>query len=302
MKNNTNINIEPLNNIKNHFILMEDPSVISDRSIFQLERDPMFPGDTLSAVGRFSIFQVLNPIKNSRFKLSLSSSYTKNEDFKLPPVKIIGDSMEALPIIGRGSARVISQAIDPIGIEGFSFMGLDFGRDAHFIDRNRSGVMNLFGSRVKFDARKVVAYARDISYIDNMDFITIVRPSFINTFPDSLLDPSLEYSGIFEDGWISESCYVILRSPKEGENLYLKFQIPQIKNTHFSTKINIKINNELMYSHTHEVGDSNIVLRMHSNSLNKKSLILQIDSSQLQRLPNGDDRPVSVHLDSISFK
>jgi hypothetical protein len=57
---------------------------------------------------------------------------------------------------------------------------------------------------VPLDSRKMVAYGRDISALSAAEVAALERPARLTRFPEDLLfAKGLEYSGIFEDGWLS---------------------------------------------------------------------------------------------------
>jgi len=307
------LQIKPLSELTNHLVLKETSISASNRAyyrnadaaIYQLERDPMFPSSTMSAVGQYHLYEILGAMEDSRVQLSLSASYNKYEDFHLPAIRAVGGNDMTLPLVGRGSARVVSAPINPRKIGVSDYMGIDFGRKAVLIDRERKGAMALFGKNIKLDIRKVVVYARDISYISPEQYAAFKRPQAIQGFPAALEDPGLEYSGIFEDGWISEAAFVVLQVPLNSvkASLHLSGLVPDIGGNPFSAVLTIKVNDQLVYTARQEKGEVNITVPIDTALFKGNPIAkVQIESSALQRLPNGDDRPVSMHLNLIGFK
>lgn len=303
------LEIAPIDYLNNHLMLASSSSGGDRRkgaiSVYQLEPDPFFPEGSMSAVGQYHVYEVLGAIEKSRVQLSLSASYSKYEDFRLPNIRALGDVDVILPLIGRGSARVISAPINPRKIGAADYLGIDFGRKGILIDQERKGVMALFGGNIKKDIREVAIFARDISYISSAKYSEFERPKAIKGFPAALADPGLEYSGIFEDGWISEAAYVILQTPSNDSKSILRISaiIPDVDGVPFNPVVKIKINNQIIYNARQEKGELNIAIPIDVNFLKDDTAArIQIESSALQRLPNGDDRPVSMHLHAIGLE
>lgn len=303
--------IKPLRAWTNHLILQTPSSgagrlnTDTDIASYQLERDPSFRGGTMSAVGQYHVYEVLGATEGSRLQLSLSASYNKDEEFRLPSIRAVGSIDQTLPLVGRGSARLLSAPISPRKIGSADYIGIDFGRKGVLVDRERNGAMALFGKNIKLDIRKVVVHARDISYISSERYTTFNRPQKIEGFPVALENEGLEYSGIFEDGWISEAAFVILKAPVSSARTSLNISglVPDIGGVPFSPTLTIKVNDQLVYRARQKKGEVNIIVSLDPVLFKKNPVAkVQIESSELQRLPNGDNRPVSMHLNMIGLK
>lgn len=304
---------QPIRGLKNHLIFKQTSLGTSyvgksglaegGVALWGIEPDPLFSGQTMASVGRYHLYEVLGSEYRSRVLLSISASMNRNDDFRLPAVKAEGSTDSFLPLVGRGSARVVSSPVSLRKIGGSDYLGIDFGREGSFLESERTGVMGWFGNNIKLDIRKTVAFARDISYISPEQYAAFKRPSAIQGFPAALGNPGLEYSGIFEDGWISDVAYVVLNSPNKAEQdkLYLSGLIPDIGGAPFSTTITIRINNQVVYEGLHTKGYIKITIPSAGIVVDSKSAKIQIESSALQRLPGGDDRPVSILISVIGF-
>jgi hypothetical protein len=307
------LQMSPMNEFSNHLMLMESSMSAANTgyyrdaeiALYQLEADPVFLGRTMSAVGQYHLYEILGAIRGSRLQLSISALNGKDEDFRLPVIRVLGAKDLTVPLVGRGSARVVSETVDPREIDSLEYIGIDFGRKGTLIDSPRTGALALFGKSIKLDIRKVVVFARDISYISPEKYAAFKRPRLLSSFPMALEDPGLEYSGIFEDGWISDAAYVILQTPLNNEmsSLHISGMIPDIGGSPFSSVISIKVNNRVVFSEKQEKGALDITVPIPSELLNgSSSAKVLIESSAVQRLPNGDGRPVSMHLSEIGFK
>ncbi len=305
--------LQPIRDLQNHLVFRQTSlgtSYVGKRSlaeggvaIWGIEQDPLFIGQTFSSVGRYHLYEVLGTKQASRVLLSLSASMNQQDDFLLPPVKAVGSFIVSLPLVGRGSARVVSVPISPRIIAHSDYLGLDFGREGSFFQTERAGPMGWFGNNIKLDIRKTVAFARDISYITPEQHAAFKRPLALKSFPSSLEDPGLEYSGIFEDGWMSDVAYAVLAAPIEGSQGVLHFngQIPDIGGAPFSTTLTLRINDQVMYTGVHTKGDFKISIPIAGMIGDGASVKVQVESSALQRLPNGDGRPVSLLIGELGF-
>ena len=123
----------------------------------------------------------------------------------------------------------------------------------------------------------------------------------VRGFPGALADSGLEYSGIFEDGWISDAAYVILQAPSPAgkANLHVSGLIPDVGGVPFDSVISVKVEDQTVYSSKLSKGLVDIRIPLDASLFKGNAAKVQVESSALQRLPNGDDRLVSMHLTEI---
>jgi hypothetical protein len=105
---------------------------------------------------------------------------------------------------------VISPPIVPQRIGGRSYILLDMAKAGAFQTVARPGLTGLWGTSVPLDPRLLTSYVRDVSLVSPAAYAKIERPSAIAAFPHALGDSGLEYSGIFEDGWVGSEAYAVL--------------------------------------------------------------------------------------------
>jgi hypothetical protein len=179
-------------------------------SFWQLESDAAFPGRTFSAFGRYALFQIIGPTpKYVRVALEVTSTPISDS---LPPAAVTGEGRVLFPITGSGSARVVSPPIRPAVVGGRAYLVMDMGRNAALLHVPRPGLTGLWGNSIPLDPRALTSYVRDVSLISDSAYRTLRPPSAIRLFPAELSNPNLEYSGIYEDGWVSDDSYVVLPS------------------------------------------------------------------------------------------
>lgn len=242
-KSNTNFHIveKPINYLvfirsqlgENYYL----PENRKNIAMFQLENDPMFRGQSFSALGRYQLFMVVGPTPKPRVVLELTATVMKQFDAQLPSPSIYGASKTVVPMVGRGSARVISEPIEPNPIEGHQYINLDMGRAGKVFPQNKKGLMLIYGKNMHNDWRQLVIFGRDISLISEEEYQAITPPAQLEHFPADLANPNLEYSGIYEDGWISERSFFVLKPEANTKFLLIKGVVPLFKNSTFYSKL-----------------------------------------------------------------
>jgi hypothetical protein len=217
------------------------PENLKAVSFWPLERDPSFPGHTLSSFGRYALFTVLGPTSTVRVALDFTTSYTRSPDgsYRLPPASAIGATRAPLPVVGTGSARVISPPLHPQMIGGIPYIVLDMGESGAFPVVPRPGVAGLWGKSVLLDPRLVTSSVRDVSLMTAAQYRHLTPPAALRRFPDDLGNPDLEYSGIFEDGWVGTRSYAVLSSA-HSESLAVRLQALPRKGQHLDVLLDGK--------------------------------------------------------------
>ena len=94
--------------------------------------------------------------------------------------------------------------VKPLIIGKETYILLDLGEDARQLQRPRTGAMGLYGSDYSVDYRVVTAFARRITVVDAAHCDCEAAPSGIIDLKTALTDPTLQYSGIYEDSWIGQ--------------------------------------------------------------------------------------------------
>ena len=205
----------------------------------QLEADYFFPGKAFTGIGRHLLFMVVGGTKQPRLVLDLSASAMRQFKSQLPSPIIYGSKETMVPFVGRGSGRIISEPIEPASIDGKAYINIDMGRNGKEFIENKHGLMRLYGRDIHSDWRRLTVIGRDISLISEDEYQAIKPPSQIEHFPADLANPSLEYSGIYEDSWISEHSFFVLEAKENTNFLVIKGLIPQV-NKHSSVYARFK--------------------------------------------------------------
>jgi hypothetical protein len=189
-------------------------------SIFATEKDTFFPDEKQAAVGRYLFFRVSAPTKSVRLVLDLTTSVLGDGSANLPPATVVGEGAVPVGLLGHGAARIISPPFAPLVVDGVAYVLLDLGADAKLLNIPRSGLMKLYGTKVPIDYRRMVAFARQIRLIDADVSDLPAIPTKVDKFPSDLANKNLEYSGIYEDGWVGDEGFIVLSSEKPGKAVF----------------------------------------------------------------------------------
>ena len=208
-----------------------------DITLFQLEPDYFYPGQTFSGVGRYLLFRVLRPEREARLEIWITTTVRAPSVNLLPPASVVGARRWLFPIVGRGSARVFSSPLKPQVIGGQPYVMLDLGRDGTLTAIKRALVQGLFGGNVDIDPRYLTAYVRDISLVGGSAYRKLAAPTSVQHFPGDLANEGLEYSGIYEDGWVAGDSYVVLAAGP-ADTLSVKANVLPVKGQHLDVLVN----------------------------------------------------------------
>lgn len=198
-------------------------------AFFQREPEPVTKGKVyFHGTGRYTMFEVINPSPKIRMVVDFTRTPLGGDRYQLPKGAIvIGENDYSLGFVGSGSARVITPLIKPERFEQLSYLTVDFGDKASPIMKRKTGLMRLWGARYNLDDRRLVGFTRDISLITEEEYENLKRPSKISQFPQDLSRyPGLEYSGMFEDGWLGPDSFFKLAGSHPGQVFYFKGYVP----------------------------------------------------------------------------
>jgi hypothetical protein len=271
-----------------------------DRIALQpLEPDPFHPGRTMAGGGRHFLFQVLQPAPEARVLLEMTTSLNQDGENRLPPAEIIGTRRLAFPIVGRGSARVYSPVITPQSVLGLWYIGIDMGTDGTAFPQQTVGLMNLYGKDVPTDSRRQVAFIRNISLVSAADMAALVAPTHLENFPADLADPGLEYSGLYEDGWISDAARARLTQPAGADALVLRGTVPESFGPGFRTALRVLVDDELVIEQQLRPGPFDLRAEIAPCD---GTCRIEIRFSRLHKLSAQDQRRAAAVLEFLGFE
>ncbi len=272
-------------------------------AFFQREPEPITHGNVyFHGTGRFNVFNVINPSPNIRLMIDFSRTSLGEGRSKLPSgAVVVGDEDYKIPFVGHGSARLVSEPIKPEYFEKNAYIMVDFGEQALPIDKSKTGLMRLYGLKFNLDDRRLVGFTRDISVITEDQYKKLVRPSRISSFPDDLAaNPGLEYSGLYEDGWMAEDAFFKMAPSHPGQVLYFKGYVPDTEN--FRTKgldVTVSINGKPTEIVRLKAGQFTLT-RLIKEAADVTSITLHFSSAEVYDT-HRDKRPVSAFVQEISI-
>lgn len=264
-------------------------------SFYQLEDDPMFSGQRISALGRYFVFLVLGTTERPRMVMELTDTVLKQWDSSLPHPTV---QNAKIGFVGRGSGRVFSDRIEPTMIDGMPFLSVDMGRDGKQFQNDIKGLMLLYGRNIPLDQRRITAFGRDMSLISEAEYQALTPPSALTRFPADLENKSVEYSGVYEDGWISERSFFMLASD-EKKQLVVSGMIPLLSDPAFSTTVTLSLGGRVIAEKP--LGLGKFELAVPVSELRGRQRI-DIAFSRYQVLPGQDGRTTGAKIDFLGFR
>ncbi|HEX3730702.1 MAG TPA: hypothetical protein VHV47_12905, partial [Opitutaceae bacterium] len=200
-------------------------------AFFQREPEPITHGKVyFHGTGRFTLFRIIHPSPRLRVMIDFTRTSLGAGRTLLPAHAIVvGEDNYPLPFVGYGSARIVSPIIQPEYFEQSPYITIDFGEAGRPIETAKQGLMRLWGLQYNLDDRHLVGFTRDISILTDEEYLALPRPTRIGDFPGDLFRyPGLEYSGLYEDGWVASDAYFKLGASHPGQVLRLRGLIPDI--------------------------------------------------------------------------
>jgi len=301
-----NFDVVPLAGVHNHLIFIAAQYGLAYysrsrfTSLFQLEPDVFYDG-TMAGIGRRFLFDIINPSKRVRLEMSYTETLKDDGKCILYKPSILGASSKRIDadVVGRGSARVFFPPVQPRILVGQPYVLLDMNVNGTLFPARRTWLMRLYGLNYPLDARRLVGFGRDISAISEDEYDRLRRPSFLSDPPADLLNQNLEYSGAYEDGWISEASQYVLALRPDSKTLVIRGVVPLIGDPEFHSGFRVLMNGRL--AGQGEVGIGTFEARFPINRQVSSPVKIKLIFDRFQRLPVGDDRPVSMKLYALGF-
>jgi hypothetical protein len=272
-------------------------------AFFQRETEPVSKGKAFfHGTGKYNVFHIVHPSPDLRMMVDFSRTSLGAGRTLLPQKAIvIGDEDYRLPFVGSGSARVITPIIKPEYYEGQAYLTIDFGDVARVIEKKKTGLMRWYGLNYALDDRRLVGFTRDISVLTDEQYRAVPRPTKISRFPwDLLNNKGLEYSGVYEDGWLGRDAYFKLGASHTGQVLYFKGYIPDIPRfASVGVDATISINDKPTEVVNLKAGKFTLT-RLVKDASDITSISLHFSDAQVYD-NDKDKREVSAFVDEISI-
>ena len=217
----------PLGALHNHLAYVPTfPIHRGNWTIGEMEPDPFDASRSFPSVGKLILFNVLNPTPKVRMVLDYTATLNADGDARIPKSRVIGKNDVEFQTVGRGSTRMISPPISPQVISGQSYVELYMGERTVEFREPRSAIMSLYGRDVRLDPRHITGFARNISLITESQYEALRPPAAVSRFPQDLYNQSLQYSGLYEDGWTSEHVFLAFRAGPHSRHLVVSGLFP----------------------------------------------------------------------------
>jgi hypothetical protein len=281
------------------------PKNLATIGINQIEADYYSPGRQMAGIGRFMLLQVYPAEKEIYLRIALTRSLMgSGRTILMSTAKVLSQNKMSLPLVGAGAVNLIVGPIVPVAIEGNFYVAIDLGEDGRPFLPPRTGAMRLYNTNLPLDPRLVVAFGRDVSALSTREYTAIERPHFVSRFPTDIAEArTLEFSGWFEDGWISQRSYVVLAGFAAGERLRVQGLVPGIgrllpAGQHLEVTVNGR------FAHAADLSPGSFDLRISLPAeLRGQSNATKIELvfSQQQNLPAPDDRPIAAKIDFLGL-
>jgi hypothetical protein len=272
-------------------------------AFFQRESEPIsHHTSSFHGTGRFNLFKIIHPSPDLRLVVDFSRTSLGVGRTMLPQKAIVvGYEDYPLDFVGAGSARIFSKVIKPEYYEGEAYITVDFGDQPRVINKPKTGLMRWYGLDFALDDRRLIGFTRDISVMSDEEYRAMPRPTKISKFPrDLLVNKGLEYSGIYEDGWLGRDAYVKLGASHTGQVLYFKGYIPDIPRfRQQGVDATISINEKPTETVKLKAGNFTLT-RLVKESSAITSIALHFSDAQVYD-NDEDKRPMSAFVNEISI-
>jgi hypothetical protein len=139
-----------------------------------------------------------------------------------------------------------------------------------------------------------------VSLVSEEEYGRLAPPTALASFPADLRNLGLEYSGVYEDGWLSESSFFNLGNPGGPAELVVRGTVPVIDgNTAFAAQLRVLVDGVEVKAGTVAPGGFEFRCPVEARPGPRHVELL---FSAAQRLGAPDNRPVGAHLDYLGFE
>src|SRR5205823_3303001 len=147
-------------------------------------------------------------------------------------------------------------------------------------------------------SRRLVGFSRDISVISNEEYEALNAPSALQWFPSDLMHTDLQYSGIYEDGWIAESSYAVLEPKQDESTLLASISIPVLHGQPACSRAVLLLDGKEVAMQSTD--SRSLIFKIPFRGRGKHRVELRLDRHAY--FPAPDERPVSAHIQYLGFQ
>jgi hypothetical protein len=273
-------------------------------AIYRPQADVYGTNEHFFVIGRRLLFRVINPSSSVRLRLSMTASVLGEGRTSLPTGALIRDGAggtKPLGLVGAGSANIYSPPLQPFLLDGVAYVSIDLGRPPLVIGLPGRGIQNAYHRNLSIDNRQGLGYCRDISLVDEKQYAAWARPRTVASFPGDLMGPdAVEYSGLYEDGWVSDHAFVVLGASTASEQVSIQGLFPTIPGVpSVPQTVEVRIDGENVARQEITPGEFTVSAPIKSA---RTATRIELRFAHTLPLPSPDNRPVSVLLRSIQLQ
>jgi hypothetical protein len=271
-------------------------------ALFPAEQNPMVHGAYIQSVGSTLLLQVENFRPHSNLIVNMSSTILSQYSRRIPNITIVGLNTIVGHSEGIGSSRLLIPGVVPITINNQQYIEIKFDQKLKPFPSSNLGFSKIYGSKIVYDSRLVSTFLSDLSFVSPSSAKLMNSPSRVNSFPRDLQNSELNYSGAYEDGWMSPSFYFDLKST--GSSLInISGFVPLVgKNKSFSTMVTPIIDGIVAKNFTLRIGNFNQDIQSNVKLVPGAVHKVEFRFKDSQILPEPDGRPASIFLTNLGFK
>lgn len=265
-------------------------------SVFNLERDVLTHG-SIAAAGRYMLLEILSPSEEDvRLAVRFSRTYMGAQDTRLPEITLYGAQSAGLGTAGAGALSMTSPPLRPCIIGGRSYVLVDFGSEPSHFKKSAPWAYRLFDIPYLPDTRRLSGFLRDISVVSANPKDSHNKLAQLNgQWNFDAFESAFEYSGMFEDGWMSDHVILRPKSVLQRHKINIAMDIP-IELAQQQAILFIKVDGKQVRQQSLSAGRVNIQIDLSASA--NQTISLTVDKPLL--LPGGDGRSVIGLLRSIT--
>ncbi|MDO8543843.1 MAG: hypothetical protein Q7S40_25655 [Opitutaceae bacterium] len=205
-------------------------------SFFQQEADPFLKGGNFNGLGRFMLLRVENPTEEIYLRIAATRTALPGRTQWNSDALIHAEKETPIGIVGNGAFNLFVGPLRPHPFKDAHYVAIDFQEMTKVIMDPRSGLKAMYNRYVPLDYRRLLGWARDISALSPEEYRQLKRPTRVRYFPEDIAAAeTLEFSGIYEDGWISPHSKFVLAGLPVGGCVRLRGFVPEMPGTAVGT-------------------------------------------------------------------
>lgn len=281
------------------FLGMDDAREVA---LNRLEPDPFFRDRTMAGVGRHLVLDVLNPSPRVRVLVDYTTAFRADPArLGLPRAEVVGDRRVPLGAVGVGAARLVSPPLAPQALGPSRLLAIDFATELTRHPNHLRGAEKWWGTDLPRDRRLLAATARNISVISDEEYAAFRPPAALTKFPDDLLHPHLEYSGLYEHGWVGRVAKLRLTQGDGAQELVLRCRVPHLEpvGAEFRTELTVLVDGRPAETRALAPGDFEV---RAPGGPGPGPRWVEFRFSHDQELPAPDERRVAALVLSVGFE